>query len=240
MVKYVKQSLQRSEILDFMTRDFPQYAWSLRTLDRRLRYFEIYYNDDNVGVADVMDAVGKELRGPGKLLGYRAMHGKIRQEHDLNVTRDQVYDVMHASDPEGLHNRGGIGAKKARRKVNFTTKGSNWVHSLDGHDKLMGYQNSTFPLAIYGCLDTASRKMLWLRVWTSNSNPQIIGRWYLEYLFESRVMASIIRLDKGTETGTMATMHAFLRSKHDDDMDPEDTVVYGPSTSNQVYQYTGI
>lgn len=62
MVKYVKQSLQRSEILDFMIRDFPQYTWSLRTLDRRLRYFEIYYNDDNVGVADVMDAVGKELR----------------------------------------------------------------------------------------------------------------------------------------------------------------------------------
>ena len=101
MVKYVKQSLQRSEILDFMTRDFPQYAWSLRTLDRRLRYFEIYYNDDNVGVADVMDAVGKELLGPGKLLGYRAMHGKISQEHDLNVTRDQAYNVMHALDPEG-------------------------------------------------------------------------------------------------------------------------------------------
>ena len=48
-------------------------------------------------------------------------------------------------------------------------------------------------------------------------------------------MASVIRVDKGTETVTMATMHAFLRSKHDDDMDPEDTVVYGPSTSsNQV------
>ena len=47
---------------------------------------------------------------------------------------------MHALDPEGLNNRGGVGAKKARRKGNFTTKGSNWVHSLDGHDKLMGYQ----------------------------------------------------------------------------------------------------
>ena len=33
-------------------------------------------------------------------------------------------------------------------------QGPNWVHSLDGHDKLMGYQNSTFPLAIYGCLDS--------------------------------------------------------------------------------------
>ena len=51
--------------------------------------------------------------------------------------------------------------------------------------------------------------MLCLRVWTSSCSPGIIGRWYLEYLFESRVMASVIRVDKGTETVTMATMHAF-------------------------------
>lgn len=44
----------------------------------------------------------------------------------------------------------------------------------------------------------------------------------------------MIRLDKGTETGIMATMHSFLRQNHGDDMDPHDTVVYGPSTSNQV------
>ena len=50
MEKYVKQSLQRSEILDFMMRDFPQYEWSLRSLDRRLRFFDVYYNDDNVSV----------------------------------------------------------------------------------------------------------------------------------------------------------------------------------------------
>jgi hypothetical protein len=31
----------------------------------------------------------------------------------------------------------------------------------------------------------------------------------------------------------MATMHAFLRGNHGD-MDPDDTVIYGPSTSNQV------
>ena len=31
---------------------------------------------------DVMDAVKKELEGSGKLLGYRAMHKKIRQEHN--------------------------------------------------------------------------------------------------------------------------------------------------------------
>ncbi|KAK3749360.1 hypothetical protein QZH41_001510 [Actinostola sp. cb2023] len=234
--KYVRQGLQRGEMLDFLTRDFPEYAWSMRTLDRRLRHFEIYFNDAGISVDDVKKAVETELKGPGKLLGYRAMHKKIRQEHGLNVTRDQVYDVMSELDPEGLEARSGIGGKKKRKKGNFTTKGPNWVHSLDGHDKLMGYQNSTFPLAIYGCLDTASRKLLWLRVWVSNSDPKLIGRWYLEHLYETRMISAILRVDKGTETGVMGTMHSFLR-RHHGDMNPHDTVLYGPSTSNQIERW---
>ena len=36
------------------------------------------------------------------------------------------------------------------------------VSSLDGHNKLCGYQNSIFALGVYGCLDTFSRKALFL------------------------------------------------------------------------------
>ena len=43
----------------------------------------------------------------------------------------------------------------------------------------------------------------------------------------------MIGFDKGTETGTLATLHAFLR-RHHQDMDPIDTVIYCPSTDNQV------
>ena len=158
LTKYVQQGLQRSEALDFLRREFAEYAWSIRSLDRRLRHFNIFYNDMSVEIQNVKEAVDEELKGPGKLLGYRALHKKIRLEHGLNVTRDQVYDVMSELDPKGLEARGNVGAKRQRKKGNFTTRGSNWVHSLDGHDKLMGYQNSTFPLAVYGCMDTASRK----------------------------------------------------------------------------------
>ena len=237
MAKYVKQGFQRREMLDFLKRDFAQYAWSLRTVDRRLRHFDIQYNDKNVSVEEVKDVVKKELDGPGKLLGYRAMHRKVRQVHDLNVPRDLVHAAMYDLDPKGLEARGPVGKKKTIPKGSFTTKGPNWVHSLDGHDKLMGYQNSTFPLAVYGCIDTASRKLLWLRIWVTNSDPKVIGRWYLEYLYEARIMPSMIRLDRGTETGTMATIHAFLRRNHDDMDDPCESIIYGPSTSNQVSTY---
>ena len=74
---------------------------------------------------------------------------------------------------------------------------------------------------------------MWLKIWVSNSDPNIIAKWYLEYLYEARRMPSILRLDKGTETVNITAMHAFLRQHHGD-MDPSSTVIYGPSTSNQV------
>ena len=74
-----------------MERDFNQYAWSKRTLERRLRHFEISRVDWEVSVDRVKDAVRKELQGPGKLLGYRAMHQKIRHCYDLAVPRDLIY-----------------------------------------------------------------------------------------------------------------------------------------------------
>lgn len=231
--KYVKEDLRRNEILDFVKRDFSQYAWSLSSLDRRMRHFEIYYTDNNVTVEQIRAAVEKEVDGPGKLLGYRAMQKTLRQTHELKVPRDVVYAVMQDVDPEGLEARGGVGHPKQKKKGKYTTKGPNFVHSLDGHDKLMGYQNSTFPLAIYGCIDTASRKILWLKIWVSNSDPQRIGYWYLEYLFETGLLPWYLRIDKGTETGTMATMHAYLHQLLGT-TNPSDTIIYGPSTSNQV------
>ena len=46
--KYVRENLRRQEILSFVERDYPQYKWSLRSLDRRLCHFGIQYIDRNV------------------------------------------------------------------------------------------------------------------------------------------------------------------------------------------------
>ena len=91
---------QSTEIISFVSRDFPQYTWSLQSLDRRLRHFEIFYMDYNVEVADVQQAVAKELDGPGKLLGYCTMHKKVCQVHQLNVPRKLVNEVMYDLDPK--------------------------------------------------------------------------------------------------------------------------------------------
>ena len=100
------------EILDFLRKDYPMYAWSLRSLARRM----------HVEVNNVEAAVEKEISGPGKLPGYRAMHEKIREIHGLNVPRDLVYMVMAKKGPRGLEERGGVGkVRRTRRDKAFMT-----------------------------------------------------------------------------------------------------------------------
>ena len=159
--QYVRQNLKRSEILDFVKRDFPEYAWSIATLDRRLRQFGIRYIDYTTSIGAVSEAVQQELNGPGKLLGFRALNKKIK------VPRHLVHTVLTDLDPAGLDARR-LQNKGKKPEIPFSSSGPLWVVSLDGHDKLCGYQNSTFPVCIYNCLDTFSRKILYLFVCYSN------------------------------------------------------------------------
>ena len=141
---YNRQGLQRKEILSFLVCDFG----------------DIHCNDKRVSVEDVKSAIiNKELMGPGRLLGYHATHLKIKNIHGLNMPRDLVYAAMTGLDSDGLIMRQ-PGNKKPKEKGTFISSGPNWVMSLDGHGKPMGFQNNTFPIAIYGAIDTASGKLL--------------------------------------------------------------------------------
>lgn len=234
--KDVRENLKKCEILDFVKRDYPDYPWSMATLSRRLSHFGIRYINYETPLQDVTEAVSKELEGPGRCLGYRALNQKLRTQHNIKVPRHLVYNVLTDMDPEGLEARG-VNKKIKKRKVPFSSEGPLWLVSLDGHDKLCGYQNWTFPLCIYGCLDTFSRKILYLFVSHSNSDPMIVGKKYLEYLTEHRIIPRFLRLDKGTETGKMSTLHAFLVDKAEIMDDAVDSIIYGPSTSNKIERW---
>ena len=51
------------------------------------------------------------------------------------------------------------------------------------------------------------------------------------------VIPRTLRVDRGTETDVMATIHCFLREKHGDLEDPTDAVLYGPSTQNKIERW---
>nr|CAB3263195.1 uncharacterized protein LOC104266093 [Phallusia mammillata] len=201
-----------------------------------MRHFEIYYVDSHVTKSDVEKAVDKELLGPGCLLGYRAMHRKVRCTYNLKVPRHLVYKVMQDLDPNGLAHRN-VQHKKKRDKHPFVSDGPLWVVSLDGHDKLCGYQNYTFPLGIYGCMDTFSRKIMFLFVTQSNSSPLVIGKKYLEFLCETLLLPVHLRLDRGTETGKMASIHSYLIQHIGYYTDATDSILYGPSNTNKIERW---
>jgi len=57
------------------------------------------------------------------------------------------------------------------------------------------------------------------------------------YLNKSKVLLNYLRIDKGTEYGVMASIHAYLRSKCDDLDDPIESVLFGPSTANKIERW---
>lgn len=97
--------------------------------------------------------------------------------------------------------------QEVKKKENFTSKGSDWALSIDGHDKLMGFQNWTFSLGIYGRIDISSRKILWLKGWVTNSKLEAISR--NTYTNAVAIVPAYIHIDKGTTYVVMSTIHAY-------------------------------
>lgn len=83
-----------------------------------MNHFDIKYINYEVDVGEVEDTVRKEMDGPGRLLGYRALHKKLREVHELNVPRSLVYAMMKQVNPEGLEERGNVGRSKRPKRNN--------------------------------------------------------------------------------------------------------------------------
>ena len=69
LTRYFREGLSRET-------GYSIYARSIRTLDKRLREYHIFYNEKNVVTVDDVrrKAVKIELADSGKQLRYRAMH----------------------------------------------------------------------------------------------------------------------------------------------------------------------
>ena len=46
-----------------------------------------------------------------------------------------------------------------------------------------------------------------------------------------------LQVDRGTETGKMATIHVFLLNRHGIMDDPTDSIIYGRSTSSKIERW---
>ena len=152
------------------------------------------------------------------------MHQRLTTDHQLIVTRNIVRQVIKILDPEGVEARSG---HRLRRR-NYFTKGPNYLWHIDGYDKM-----KPFGFCVHGAIDGYSRKILWLEVSSSNNDPGIITKYYLDYVRQIGGTSRVIRADRGTENGNIAVTQHFFRRLARDDFGAEKSFMYGRSTANQ-------
>lgn len=118
-------------------------------------------------------------------------------------------------------------ARRLRRK-RFWAAGVNDLFAVDQHDKWL-----RFGLALHTGIEPFSGRIMWMRIWHSNKNPQLILSYYLDtltelgrkyfvkigalYVIDMSLldMPLVTQSDLGTENFGIANAHTLLRQWHD-------------------------
>ena len=220
---YFSRNYDYATILNFLER-FNNIKISRGTLMNRLKQYGLCRRGRHVDEGVVRECIRRELDGSGSLLGYRSMWRRLHSKHGINVPRSVVQNILRELDPEGTELR------KARRlkRREYSNPGPNYCWHSDEYDKLKPYG---FP--IHACIDGFSRRALWLRVTRSNNDPRVIGSFFVDCIQEYEGCPTLLRTDRGTENGIMATIQCYLRRNHRDGLAGLNAHRYGSSPSNQ-------
>ena len=197
---------------------------SLRTLKTKLKEAGLFRRKNYSSTTEVRRAIMTELRGPGQLFGYRSMWQVLVQKYKLRVKRSDVMRLLKELNPRGTECRA---RRRFCRRI-YHSMGPNYVWHVDGYDKL-----KPFGLAVSGCIDGFSRRIMWLLCGPTNNNPSIIAHNFLNCVKGLGVVPMRLRTDCGTENGTMAAIQCTLRHHHTDHYAGLASHMYGSSMSNQ-------
>lgn len=207
-----------------MLSTFHNITMSVRTLKTRVREAGLSRRKNYSPLAQVRRAILTELRGPGQLFGYRTMWQVLKQKHKLRVKRAVVMTLLKQLNPQGTYLR----THRRFMRRTYHSMGPNYIWHVDGYDKL-----KPFGLALSGCIDGFSRRIMWLACGATNNNPSVIAYNYINCAKNVGVIPMRLRTDFGTENGTMAAIQCTLRHEHTDYYAGSSSHSYGSSTGNQ-------
>lgn len=167
----------------------------------------------------------------GLNLGYRSMWRRLRKKYRMHVKQSTVLKYMRLIDPEGVESR----RRRRLKRRKYYVPGSYHLLHIDGHDKLKPY-----GFAIHGAICGFSRKVVWLKVGTTNNKPEVIAHHYLEHALDVGYIPSIVRYDAGNENPLVGLIQRALRNDHADKFAGKNSYLCGPSTANQrIERYWG-
>ncbi|CAC5424873.1 unnamed protein product [Mytilus coruscus] len=132
--------------------------------------------------------------------GHKWMYNKCLL-HGLKETRESIRHILKLVDPRGVEMR----SKQRLIRRKYFSQGPNYCWHIDSYDKLKPY-----GLCINDCVDGFSRKMMWVKVGKTSSDPKVIAKYFIEAIQNAGGYPDHMRGDMGTENGTVAAMQNFL------------------------------
>lgn len=177
----------------------------LRQLKRILKKLGLARRKEYSDILDVASFIDNEIQLSGRLHGYRWMHNKCIQR-GIRAPRESISSLMKLLDPIGVEAR--RKGRLVRRR--YSNPGPNFLWHLDSYDKIKPY-----GFCVNGCIDGFSRNILWLKVFTTNNDPRVIGGYFLKVVKNLGGCPRRIRADEGTENGHVEAMQTLFRGEDD-------------------------
>ncbi|XP_053376118.1 uncharacterized protein LOC123543857 isoform X2 [Mercenaria mercenaria] len=167
---------------------------------------------------DFNDVIEKALHEISNgVAGAEQLRRVFRTKYNVRITRAFSRDLVQLLDYEGVRRR-----KRHRlRRRQYRSQGPNYVWHLDGYDKL-----SPYGIAIHGCIDGFSRKVIWLKAGVTNRRPEVVATYFLQSVENERGFPSRVRGDHGTENVAVCNIQRQI-------LGADKAFIYGKSTSNQ-------
>ncbi|KAF9232881.1 hypothetical protein BU15DRAFT_67056 [Melanogaster broomeanus] len=147
-----------------------------------------------------------ELRSMYPKAGTREMISLLFHEKEMSVSRRVVGEYFTTHEPDLVRQRK-AGRLQRRR---FWAAGVNDIWAVDQHDKWL-----CFGLALHTGIEPFSGQILWMKVWHSNRNPQLILSYYFHTVEQFGFIPLITQSDPRTENFGIANAQTMLRQMHD-------------------------
>lgn len=220
---YFSRTFTAKEIIGFLL-FLHNIVISRTTLKRILKRLHLKRRGIESPLIEIVEGIHRLRRMGAINVGYRTMWKLLNMSRGIIATKETVRIALVVIDRSGVIDR-------TRRRLNrrcYNSGGPNFCIHVDGYDKLKPY-----GIAIHGCVDGFSRKILWLTASQTNNNPRSVAYHFVKHLKKYKRVPRMVRTDPGTENVLIHRIQMGLRFPHVDNMSGINSVTIGRSTANQ-------
>ena len=187
-----------------------------RHLNRLLRQCNLQRRGNHSDINTIIKFIQDELKGSRLCFGHLYMLQKLHSS-GLRADKETVNLILKSLDPAGDDKR----KKRKLTRCENNSFGPNHTWHIDGYDKL-----KPFGIAIHGAIDGYSRRILWLKLSSSN-NPKVIANYYVCCIKELNLIPHVFRGDHGTENVIACGIQRFLRRNYTNSQSKDKSFIFG-------------